>query len=191
MKDLHSDYADCLEAMKVVTGLSERDVLGTRFYPTPMYRGMIAESLRELGYSTTEIGSVLHRDHSTVTHMLKRLKSSVGCAGFQAVTSVYKAYGEALKRQRDESSGKVTISQMAEGYLGIHCRRDCANCRVRPESCRYIQDEGIFVAGAGAQISLIRHGLERLKQAVAKCQLLCGNGDVIEAIDNLESIISQ
>ena len=148
MKDLHSDYADCLEAMKEVTGLSEMDVLGTRLYPTPIYRGMIAESLRELRYSTAEIGSVLHRDHSTVTCMLKKLKSSVGCAGYQDVTSVYNAYQEALKRQRDESYGKVAISQIMDG-------------------------------------------LERLKRPVVSCQLLCGNDDVMEAIDNLESIINQ
>lgn len=49
------------------------DILGkSKFRPLVMVRRKCVVMLREKGYSTTEIGRIMHRDHSTIVHSLQK-----------------------------------------------------------------------------------------------------------------------
>lgn len=192
MKDLNRDYAQCLQAISEAAGIDEETLISrTRRFPVPIYRAMVAESMRDMGYSLIEIGSVLKRDHSTVIYIMRALDDLKGVSGYQSVDMVYKAYKRALKRIQDDADGLATIESKAEEYLGRHCRRDCGSCSIKPEQCRHIQDEGLFLAGAEAQLDIIRRNLARLKRAVARCQLLCGNDEVAIAINALDKVLNK
>lgn len=52
------------------------DILGTRkFKPLVKVRRKCVVMLREKGYSTTEIGRIMNRDHSTIVHSLQKSKA--------------------------------------------------------------------------------------------------------------------
>lgn len=55
--------------------LTLEDILGTsRHKYLVMVRRKCVVMLREKGYSTTEIGRIMKRDHSTIVHALQRHK---------------------------------------------------------------------------------------------------------------------
>jgi len=64
-----SDIHDIARAHK----LTVDDILGTsKIKMIVMVRRKCVVMLREKGYSTTEIGRIMKRDHSTIVHALQR-----------------------------------------------------------------------------------------------------------------------
>jgi chromosomal replication initiator protein len=52
------------------------DILGTsKFKPLVKVRRKCVVMLREKGYSTTEIGRIMNRDHSTIVHSLQKSRA--------------------------------------------------------------------------------------------------------------------
>lgn len=60
--------------MSRITGLSEEELKTKRQYPVPYYRAMIAEQLREKGYSYPRIAKLFNKNHATIIHVLEKLK---------------------------------------------------------------------------------------------------------------------
>lgn len=64
-----------IEAIAKAHCFTLEDILGPRkFKPLVAVRRKCIVMLREKGYSTTEIGRILNRDHSTICHALKMAK---------------------------------------------------------------------------------------------------------------------
>jgi len=58
-------------------GYTVEDVIGkSRFKKLVAVRQLCVFRLREEGYSTTEIGRIMNRDHSTIVHALNKDKAN-------------------------------------------------------------------------------------------------------------------
>lgn len=61
-----------IEAIAKVYGYTVEDILGkSKLKALVAVRRQCVNMLREKGYSTTEIGRIMNRDHSTICHALK------------------------------------------------------------------------------------------------------------------------
>lgn len=191
-KQLGEDFRFCLDVILQVTGISEREFYESRGYPAPYYRAIVAHTLRENGYPLTEIGECIHRDHSTVTHGLKALKDALDNPTFGTIKRIWDEY-QSLKltlTEKDESR-IMKIEEAARKFTGNHCRRKCASCYIPQESCRYRQDERVFLAGAKAQLVLLKYTVKKLRDITCQCSLMCGREEMNESLALLEGELSR
>jgi chromosomal replication initiation ATPase DnaA len=65
-----------MEAIAKVYGYTAEDIIGkNRMKKLVAVRRKCAVMLREKGYSTTEIGRIMNRDHSTIVHSLQKSRA--------------------------------------------------------------------------------------------------------------------
>ena len=65
-----------IEAIAKKYGFTAEDILGKKRYKMLVkVRRKCVVMLREKGYSTTEIGRIMQRDHSTIVHSLQKSKA--------------------------------------------------------------------------------------------------------------------
>lgn len=65
-----------IEAIAQEHGFTAEDILGkSKFKMLVKVRRKCVVMLREKGYSTTEIGRIMKRDHSTIVHSLQKSKA--------------------------------------------------------------------------------------------------------------------
>jgi len=65
-----------IEAIAKKYGFTAEDILGKKRYKMLVkVRRKCVVMLREKGYSTTEIGRIMQRDHSTIVHSLQMSKA--------------------------------------------------------------------------------------------------------------------
>ena len=65
-----------IEAIAKAHKFTLEDILGPRkFKPLVAVRRKCAVMLREKGHTTTEIGRIMRRDHSTICHSLQKSKA--------------------------------------------------------------------------------------------------------------------
>jgi chromosomal replication initiation ATPase DnaA len=66
-----------MDAIAELYGYTLADILG-RSKPKPLVevRRKCVVRLREKGYSTTEIGRIMNRDHSTIVHSLQKMAAA-------------------------------------------------------------------------------------------------------------------
>ena len=188
---LRDDYKRIMAVMTEVTGMSERMLISTRRYPTSFYRAMVAKELRDLGYTTTEVGEALGRDHSTITHGCNRLELALeGGFGYFEVVDAHQRFKRLLAAGEKEAP-KSVMQAKAEEFVGLHCDKRCGTCIVPRSHCRFLQDEAIFMAGAQAQLEVLHDAAQKIRSAVAQCVCLCGSTEsILEAVDGLEMAIS-
>lgn len=66
-----------IEAIAQEHGFTAEDMLGkSRFRMLVNVRRKCVVMLREKGYSTTEIGRIMQRDHSTIVHSLQKSRAA-------------------------------------------------------------------------------------------------------------------
>jgi len=157
------EYRVLMNIMQEVTGMDEESILGTRRYPTSYYRAMIAETLREHGYTTSIAGKFIHRDHATVLNCCKRLQIAKECPScYGEVIRVYRDYQVLVNRVMNSvPMHDKRLCDLAQDYVGHHCQRRCNFCNVKPEECKYLQDEKIFMAGARTFCHRVKEKLEQ------------------------------
>lgn len=188
---LADDYRFHLDIILQVTGITEEEFYSSRGYPAPYYRAIVARSLREKGYSTANIGSCIHRDHSTVIHGLRSLKDALDNPTFGTIKRIWDEY-QALKLTMTEQEGPqpAKIEEMARQFVGNHCRRRCLSCYIPADNCRYRQDERVFLAGAKAQLDLLKSTVQKLRELTSQCSLICGRADMQETLATIEGELS-
>lgn len=177
-------YSECLsEAM----GKSIGELMGRRTYPLPYYRGMIATSLRELGYTCIEIGDVMGRNHSTILYGINRLREALGTKGFGDIAAIWRTYqAEVAKRK----VVRTPLELMAEEYVGRRCNKACDICDISKEHCRYLHEERLFIAGAEKYKELLGKSIEELRSKTAECSLLCGKDDLKQTLAVLDGVLT-
>lgn len=180
-----------LGIMLDITGMTNEEFFETRRYPTSYYRAMLAMTMRSRGLSTADIGTLLNRDHSTVTYVMSKLDSALSNRGYVEVKRVWHDYREAVAQLEGSSvDGRVpSIVDMARDFVGHHCNRKCRFCRIKRSECRYLQDERIFLAGAQAQRSLLREAVEKVETITAPCSMLCGKEGMKEVFAGLDDAL--
>lgn len=179
----YSFYAACLSR---VTGKDEQELRGRRSYPLPYYRAMVSRSLKEDGYSSPEISRIIGRDHSTVLYCIKQLNTALETRGFEDIRAIWNAYRSEVAKSRVARS---PIELMAEEFVGRHCNRACGLCDIPRSSCRYLQDERTFIAGANAYRDRLRALLDDFRAKTAQCSLLCGKEDLQATLGSLEAML--
>lgn len=189
---LRDDYKRIMAVMTEVTGMSEKMLTATRRYPTSFYRAMVAKELRDLGYTSTEVGEALGRDHSTILHGCNRLEQALeGGFGYFEVVDVHQRFKRLLSAG-EKAAPKNVMQAKAEEFVGLHCDKRCGTCIVPRAHCRFLQDEAVFMAGAKAQLEVLSDAAQKVRSAVAQCVCLCGSTDgILEAVDGLESAIEE
>lgn len=185
-RDVSTDFARYAKLLGSVTGCSSEELVGRRSYPLPYYRAMVASSLKHDGYSTSEIGRVMKRDHSTVQYGLKQLKSALEINGFADIKVIWRSYQTEIEKHKVTKS---FIEVMAEEFVGVHCKKSCALCDIAPSACRYLQDEKLFIAGATAYRERLKDVIAQFRAETAQCALLCGREDIQETLGRIESMI--
>jgi chromosomal replication initiation ATPase DnaA len=66
-----------IDAIAELYGYTVEDILGRSKLKTLVkVRRKCVVRLREKGYSTTEIGRIMHRDHSTIVHSLQKMAAA-------------------------------------------------------------------------------------------------------------------
>lgn len=189
---LQEDFRFLLGVMLQVAGITEEEFYATRAYPAPYWRAIVALSMQEKGYSLTEIGACVRRDHSTLSHYLVALRDVVDNPTFGTVRRIWDDF-KSLKLALAENDAPrlMKIEKAARRFTGNHCLRRCASCYIREENCRYRQDERIFLAGARAQLDILRDTVGRLRELTSNCSLLCGREDMNETLADIERELSR
>ena len=187
MGNVHEEADRLLGLMTRVTGMDRAMLLSSRTYPRAFYRAMVAEELRTLGFSMVDIGKALGRDHSTMSHGCRRLREIKECdVGYYEVSQAYGKFRELVDSEGEPPPAPLDL--MARDYVGAGCRRECSECRVGRDRCRYIQDEETFKAGARAMLATFETRVADLRREIASCMCLCGAREgVLDAITGLES----
>lgn len=188
MRTIEIDFDFFIACMESATGKSREELLGRRTYPLPYYRAMVARSLREEGYSTPEIGRVLLRNHATILYTLRQLEDALTTRGWDDIAAICRSY------QIEVAKGRVTKSPLelaAEEYVGKHCNKTCRFCDIKPEQCRYLQDEATFLAGARSYRDMVRTAMEDIREKTSDCSLLCGKDGLSNTLASLDAMLDK
>lgn len=188
MRTLEIDSDFFIACMEAATGKSREELLGRRTYPLPYYRAMVARSLRDEGYHTTEIGRVLQRDHATIIHTLRQLEAALTTRGWDDIVAIWRSYQTQVAKSRVTKS---PLELAAEEYVGKHCNKACTLCDVKPEQCRYVQDEKTFLAGARTYRDMVRTAMEDIREKTADCSLLCGKDGLSNTLASLDAMLDK
>ncbi len=188
MRTVEIDFEFFISCMEAATGKSREELLGRRTYPLPYYRAMVARSLREEGYSQEEIGRVLRRNHATIHYTLRQLEAALTTRGWDDIAAIWRAYQTQVAKNRVTKS---PLELAAEEYVGRHCNKTCNLCDIKPEQCRYIQDETTFLAGARSYRDMVRTAMEEVREKTADCSLLCGKDGLSNTLASLDAMLDK
>lgn len=97
MSNIRKDFERLVGVMQMC-GIASADLCSpSRKYPLSYYRGMIAEQLREQGYTLTEIAALLNRkSHATILHEIHSLRS-LHLPGYNDVNAEYEEFRRCCK----------------------------------------------------------------------------------------------
>lgn len=145
---------ESLYRAKPLGGLSADELIGSsRRYPLPIYRGMIAEQLRNRGYSLPAIGKLFGRSHATILHELRLLKN-LDTPCYRTIREEYEDFKRCCENIKCETNMK-TIEERADEYVDAPCEKICSECSMLEASCRFYNDRLSFIAGAKSEHNLL------------------------------------
>lgn len=189
---LAADYQFLLDVILQVTGISESDFILSRRYPIPYCRAIVAHSLCHKGYTSVEVGRILGRNHSLLTYYRRILSEALDNPTYGTVRRIWDEFqSQKLALADRDTTPRRKIEELAEQFVGDHCRRECASCHIIPENCRYRQDERVFLAGAKAQLDLLKDTVAKVREITTQYSLLCDNEDMSETLSLIESELSK
>lgn len=86
---IEKDYVMLRDMMCNIIGVGEDIFLKDQHYPMPYARAIVAEALYDMGYRWKSIANILHKRHSTLIIMTRKLHEIKDLKPYRQVKRIY------------------------------------------------------------------------------------------------------